>query len=83
MQGRGPRDSGTMAIHVVTATCTTLLLQSLLNDRLLPLCSAEDTEIQVGTTHWAGKVQQRLSVTERGNCWFSSTADVYKSMDIK
>ncbi|TNM90423.1 hypothetical protein fugu_002712 [Takifugu bimaculatus] len=46
MQGRGPRESGMMVVHIVTASCNTLLLQSLLNDRLIPLCSAEDTEIQ-------------------------------------
>lgn len=57
MQGRGPRETGMMVVHVVTASCNTLLLQSLLNDRLIPLCSAEDTEIQVSTTHWGGKVQ--------------------------
>lgn len=56
MEGRGPRESGTMVVHVVTASCNTLLLQSLLNDRLLPLCSAEDTEVQVSAAHLGGKV---------------------------
>lgn len=55
MQGHGRRESGMTVVHVVTASCSSLLLQTLLNDRLLPLCSAEDTEIQVSTAHWGGK----------------------------
>ncbi|CAF93641.1 unnamed protein product, partial [Tetraodon nigroviridis] len=51
LQGRGLRESGVKVVHVVTASCSSLLLQSLLNDRLLPLCSAEDTEIQVSIAH--------------------------------
>uniref|UniRef100_A0A8C4HRM8 Right handed beta helix domain-containing protein n=1 Tax=Dicentrarchus labrax TaxID=13489 RepID=A0A8C4HRM8_DICLA len=45
-QSRGPRGSGIKVVHVVTASCSTIQLQSLLSDRLLPLCSFEDTEIQ-------------------------------------
>ncbi|XP_053174873.1 SHC SH2 domain-binding protein 1 [Scomber japonicus] len=46
VQCRGPRASGVKVVHVVTASCTSFQLQSLLNDRLLPQCSSEDTEIQ-------------------------------------
>ncbi|XP_049418197.1 SHC SH2 domain-binding protein 1 [Epinephelus fuscoguttatus] len=46
VQSRGPRESGVKVVHVVTASCSTTQLQSLLSDRLLPLCSSEDTEIQ-------------------------------------
>ncbi|XP_035507708.1 SHC SH2 domain-binding protein 1 [Morone saxatilis] len=46
VQSRGPRGSGVKVVHVVTASCSTIQLQSLLSDRLLPLCSFEDTEIQ-------------------------------------
>uniref|UniRef100_A0A8C2ZXN0 SHC SH2-domain binding protein 1 n=2 Tax=Cyclopterus lumpus TaxID=8103 RepID=A0A8C2ZXN0_CYCLU len=46
VQSRGPRASGMKVVHVVTASCSTIQLQSLLSDRLLPLCSSEDTEIQ-------------------------------------
>ncbi|XP_038557992.1 SHC SH2 domain-binding protein 1 isoform X2 [Micropterus salmoides] len=46
VQSRGPRASGMKVVHVVTASCSTVQLQSLLRDRLLPLCSSEDTEIQ-------------------------------------
>lgn len=56
MQGRGPREWGVKVVHVVTASCSSLLLQSLLNDKLLPLCSAEDTEIQVSAAHWGSKL---------------------------
>ncbi|XP_070686557.1 SHC SH2 domain-binding protein 1 [Pempheris klunzingeri] len=45
-QSRGPRASGVKVVHVVTASCSTVQLQSLLSDRLVPLCSSEDTEIQ-------------------------------------
>ncbi|KAM3625571.1 uncharacterized protein V6R79_014331 [Siganus canaliculatus] len=45
-QSRGPRASGMKVVHVVTASCSATQLQSLLSDRLLPLCSSEDTEIQ-------------------------------------
>ncbi|XP_070820170.1 SHC SH2 domain-binding protein 1 [Chaetodon trifascialis] len=46
VQSRGLRVSGMKVVHVVTASCSTIQLQSLLSDRLLPLCSSEDTEIQ-------------------------------------
>ncbi|XP_042263682.1 SHC SH2 domain-binding protein 1 isoform X1 [Thunnus maccoyii] len=46
VQSRGLRASGIKVVHVVTASCTSFQLQSLLNDRLLPQCSTEDTEIQ-------------------------------------
>ncbi|KAM7406589.1 hypothetical protein PAMP_000960 [Pampus punctatissimus] len=46
VQSRGLRASGIKVVHVVTASCTSIQLQSLLNDRLLPQCSTEDTEIQ-------------------------------------
>ncbi|KAK7913002.1 hypothetical protein WMY93_013213 [Mugilogobius chulae] len=46
VQSRGPRDSGLKVVHVVTSSCTTVQLQSLLNDRLLPMYSNEDTEIK-------------------------------------
>ncbi|XP_060924497.1 SHC SH2 domain-binding protein 1 [Limanda limanda] len=46
VQSRGPRASGVKVIHVVTASCSTIQLQSLLTARLLPLCSCGDTEIQ-------------------------------------
>lgn len=55
MQARGPRESGVKVVHVVTASCSSLLLESLLNGRLLPLCQEEETEIQVGTADWGGK----------------------------
>ncbi|XP_037650669.1 SHC SH2 domain-binding protein 1 isoform X1 [Sebastes umbrosus] len=45
-QSRGLRASGLKVVHVVTASCNPIQLQSLLSDRLLPLCSSEDTEIQ-------------------------------------
>ncbi|XP_075994634.1 SHC SH2 domain-binding protein 1 [Genypterus blacodes] len=46
VQSRGPRESGIKLIHVVTGSCTALQLQSLFTDRLLPLCSTDDTELQ-------------------------------------
>ncbi|KAM6942716.1 SHC SH2 domain-binding protein 1 [Xenentodon cancila] len=46
IQSRGPRASGAKVVHVVTASCSTIQLQSLLSARLIPLCSSEDTEIQ-------------------------------------
>ncbi|KAJ4947539.1 hypothetical protein JOQ06_009574 [Pogonophryne albipinna] len=46
VQSRGPRASGVKGVHVVTASCSSMQLQSLLSDRLLPLCCSEDTEIQ-------------------------------------
>lgn len=46
VQSRGPRESGFKMVHVVTSSCSTLQLQSLLNDRLLPMYSNEDTEIK-------------------------------------
>uniref|UniRef100_A0A7N9AT19 SHC SH2-domain binding protein 1 n=1 Tax=Mastacembelus armatus TaxID=205130 RepID=A0A7N9AT19_9TELE len=46
VQSRGPRATGVKVVHVVTASCSTSQLQSLLNTRLLPLCSSGDTEIQ-------------------------------------
>ncbi|KAM9366647.1 SHC SH2 domain-binding protein 1 [Symphorus nematophorus] len=46
VQSRGPRESGMKVVHVVTVSCSPVQLQSLLSDRLLPLCSSEDTEIQ-------------------------------------
>uniref|UniRef100_A0A669C187 SHC SH2-domain binding protein 1 n=1 Tax=Oreochromis niloticus TaxID=8128 RepID=A0A669C187_ORENI len=46
VQSRGPRASGAKVVHVVTASCSTVQLQSLLSARLIPLCSSEDTEIQ-------------------------------------
>ncbi|XP_062247380.1 SHC SH2 domain-binding protein 1 isoform X1 [Platichthys flesus] len=46
VQSRGPRASGVKVIHVVTASCSSVQLQSLLTARLLPLCSCGDTEIQ-------------------------------------
>ncbi|KAA8577401.1 hypothetical protein FQN60_000140 [Etheostoma spectabile] len=46
VQSRGLRASGMKVIHVVTASCSTIQLQSLLSDRLLPQCCSEDTEIQ-------------------------------------
>uniref|UniRef100_A0A8C9ZYK1 SHC SH2-domain binding protein 1 n=1 Tax=Sander lucioperca TaxID=283035 RepID=A0A8C9ZYK1_SANLU len=46
VQSRGLRASGMKVVHVVTASCSAIQLQSLLSDRLLPLCSSEDTEIQ-------------------------------------
>ncbi|XP_015832637.3 SHC SH2 domain-binding protein 1 isoform X1 [Nothobranchius furzeri] len=46
LQSRGLRSSGLKVVHVVTESCCTVLLQSLLSARLMPLCSTEDTEIQ-------------------------------------
>lgn len=46
VQSRGPRDSGLNVVHVVTSSCTAVQLQSLLNNRLLPMYSNEDTEIK-------------------------------------
>ncbi|KAF3686970.1 SHC SH2 domain-binding protein 1 -like protein B [Channa argus] len=46
VQSRGLRESGMKVVHVVTASCSTIQLQSLLNAKLLPLCSSGDTEIQ-------------------------------------
>ncbi|XP_034730874.1 SHC SH2 domain-binding protein 1 [Etheostoma cragini] len=46
VQSRGLRASGMKVIHVVTASCSTIQLQSLLSDRLLPQCCSEDAEIQ-------------------------------------
>ncbi|CAL8352216.1 unnamed protein product [Merluccius merluccius] len=46
VQAKGSRPSGGRVIHVVTASTSANQLQSLLNDKLLHLCSAEDTEIQ-------------------------------------
>ncbi|KAG8001049.1 SHC SH2 domain-binding protein 1-like protein B, partial [Nibea albiflora] len=46
VQSRGPRASGMKVVHVVTASCSAIQLQSLLSDRLLPQCSSDDTEIQ-------------------------------------
>ncbi|XP_029931947.1 SHC SH2 domain-binding protein 1 isoform X2 [Myripristis murdjan] len=43
---RGPRAAGIRVVHIVSASTTASQLQSLLNDRLLPLCSAGDTEVQ-------------------------------------
>lgn len=47
VQSRGLRASGVKVVHVVTASCNTIQLQSLLTARLLPLSSSDDTEIQV------------------------------------
>ncbi|KAJ0056714.1 hypothetical protein NL108_012234 [Boleophthalmus pectinirostris] len=46
VQSRGPRESGLKVVHVVTSSCTAAQLQSLLNDRLLPMYSNDDTEIK-------------------------------------
>lgn len=46
VQSRGLRASGMKVVHVVTASCSAIQLQSLLSDRLLPQCSSDDTEIQ-------------------------------------
>ncbi|XP_053710024.1 SHC SH2 domain-binding protein 1 isoform X1 [Synchiropus splendidus] len=46
VQSRGKRESGVRMVHVVCDSCNPQQLQSLLNDRLLPDCSADDTEIQ-------------------------------------
>ncbi|KAM4593720.1 SHC SH2 domain-binding protein 1 isoform 2-T2 [Odontesthes bonariensis] len=46
VQSRGLRATGMKVVHVVTACCSTIQLQSLLSARLMPLCSSEDTEIQ-------------------------------------
>ncbi|XP_054627747.1 SHC SH2 domain-binding protein 1 [Dunckerocampus dactyliophorus] len=46
IQSRGQRESGIKVAHVVTASCTTNQLHSLLNDRLLSHFSSEETEIQ-------------------------------------
>ncbi|KAK2853429.1 hypothetical protein Q5P01_006090 [Channa striata] len=46
VQSRGPRESGMKVVHVVTASCSTIQLQSLLNTKLQALCSSGDTEIQ-------------------------------------
>ncbi|XP_014855717.1 PREDICTED: SHC SH2 domain-binding protein 1 [Poecilia mexicana] len=46
VQSRGLRASGVKVVHVVTASCNTIQLQSLLTARLLPLSSSDDTEIQ-------------------------------------
>ncbi|CAJ1048683.1 SHC SH2 domain-binding protein 1 isoform X1 [Xyrichtys novacula] len=46
VQSRGLRCTGVKVIHVVTASCSSHQLQSLLTDRLLPLSSSEDTQIQ-------------------------------------
>ncbi|XP_069574553.1 SHC SH2 domain-binding protein 1 [Brachyistius frenatus] len=46
VQSRGPRASGGKVVHVVTASCSAVQLQSLLSARLSPLCSSEETEIQ-------------------------------------
>lgn len=45
-QSRGLRSSGMKVVHVVTAVCSTIQLQSLLTARLIPLSSSEDTEVQ-------------------------------------
>lgn len=47
VESRGPRESGVKVVHVVTTSCSTIQLQSLLNAKLLPLCSSGETEIQV------------------------------------
>ncbi|KAM9861039.1 SHC SH2 domain-binding protein 1 [Aulostomus maculatus] len=46
VQSRGPRASGIRVVHVVTVSCSTIQLQSLLNDRLLPQWSTDDIEVQ-------------------------------------
>ncbi|XP_020497113.1 SHC SH2 domain-binding protein 1 [Labrus bergylta] len=46
VQSRGIRCSGVKVVHVVTVSCSGHQLQSLLSDRLLPLSSSEDTQIQ-------------------------------------
>ncbi|KAG7482564.1 hypothetical protein JOB18_024411 [Solea senegalensis] len=46
VQSRGLRTTGVKVVHVVTSSCSTIQLQSLLNTRLLPLCSNGETEIQ-------------------------------------
>nr|XP_061811335.1 SHC SH2 domain-binding protein 1-like [Nerophis lumbriciformis] len=46
IQSRGLRESGLKVAHVVTCSCTTNQLLSLLNDRLLHQFSSEDTEVQ-------------------------------------
>ncbi|XP_077567821.1 SHC SH2 domain-binding protein 1 [Stigmatopora nigra] len=46
IQSRGLRESGIKVAHVVTCSCTTNQLLSLLNDRLLHEFSSEDTEVQ-------------------------------------
>lgn len=49
VESRGPRESGVKVVHVVTTSCSTIQLQSLLSAKLLPLCSSGETEIQVST----------------------------------
>uniref|UniRef100_A0A7N6BCR9 Right handed beta helix domain-containing protein n=1 Tax=Anabas testudineus TaxID=64144 RepID=A0A7N6BCR9_ANATE len=49
VESRGPRESGVKVVHVVTTSCSTIQLQSLLNAKLLPLCSSGETEIQFHT----------------------------------
>ena len=51
VEAKGSRASGGRVIHVVTASTSASQLQSLLNDKLLHLCSADDTEIQVGVLY--------------------------------
>ncbi|XP_029354269.1 SHC SH2 domain-binding protein 1 isoform X2 [Echeneis naucrates] len=46
VQSRGPRTSGMKVVHVVTASCSTIQLQSLLSSRLQPLSSHGNTDIQ-------------------------------------
>ncbi|KAM9826411.1 SHC SH2 domain-binding protein 1 isoform X1 [Syngnathus typhle] len=46
IQSRGLRESGIKVAHVVTSSCTTNQLQSLLNDRLLQHFSSVGTEVQ-------------------------------------
>lgn len=59
VQSRGPRASGVTVVHVVTTSCSTGQLQSLLTDRLLQVSSSADTEIQVGTTLIAAAPRRR------------------------
>ncbi|XP_019713412.1 SHC SH2 domain-binding protein 1 isoform X2 [Hippocampus comes] len=46
IQSRGLRESGTKVAHVVTSSCTTNQLHSLLSDKLLHQFSSEDSEVQ-------------------------------------
>ncbi|KAM9318938.1 SHC SH2 domain-binding protein 1 isoform 2-T2 [Pholidichthys leucotaenia] len=55
MQSRGPRESGMKVVHVVTASCSGVQLQSLFNAKLIPLCFSEDTEIQHSIASTSGK----------------------------
>lgn len=68
VQSRGQRESGVKVVHVVTSSCSSTQLQSLLTTRLLPLSSSGDAEIQVSLSKKIAHVIDRETLGPFGPC---------------